>query len=460
MIYRRVVPKEMAYVQALLRMSERAGEIRCKSDIDYIIDTQNFRGCLIDSLDSKRKIKDIMKSIRSKETSHLGKLKLGSHLFCKMHNVVTLTDKQRSDAITSIQDTVYECSLNGILRLSFTCYKDYTVGYIIAKKLIARGVSNVLITPVYFQILKYALRSPENDNSALTTVILEELEAVFAAEDTSLFVKMEIADIFLLNRVEDRGYEMLHIIREAEAVQQEVQGQYDTFVTIVTDTQNVHASEINTENLKVCVNLIVEYGSDDVDMNDVVLPALALVYPEDPGCLRDVLERVEIDTTIFSLGENKFSLYNLFCALWRFIDFNHQHKEELYKRLVEEMVAMSNYCTTGHLARFISVIQGFTDNEDLHVRISVGEHMKIVIGSILDNTLSTAPDEVVDAIISDDQTLFFRFVERTLTDKLPVLLEDYGDVRSDICSAIVLYTGWKYWIISGEVLKKSDEKID
>jgi hypothetical protein len=452
----------MAYSQALRKIDEKTQRLVFKSDVDHIINTFNIRGCKIDSLSMSSKIKDTMKMLKSDSTSPIGKLKLGDFLFSQLYNTVKMSDEKRNSCINFIQNTIYDCDLNMILKLSFTCYRDYQAGYTIAKKLITRGISRVIPMNMYFQILKYALRSPDNDKSALTEVILEELETVFVSEDISIFVKMEIADIFLLNRMEEKGNDMLQIIRELEGDyrHQDVTPLPTAVVTIVTDTQNVHSKDINDCNLKICVKLILIYEAKDVDMDGIVFPMLSLLYPEDQELIRGVLERVEIDTSIFCYGNDKFTLYNVFCALWEFIMCN-KHKDQLLKRLIQEIVSMFEYCTTGHLARFVAVIQGFTDNEDLTLKISTKEHMKMVVCNILDKSLENASDEIVDSIISSDQTIFFKFVEKTLSDRLSELLKEYGDLRKDICSAVALYTGWKYWIITEEeVLLKSDPQDD
>jgi hypothetical protein len=459
-LYRQYKQYKMAYTQALKFMNKRSGVISSVTDVDHLMITKSVRGCLIDSLTYKDNVKEGIRLLKSKDTSNVGKLKLGSYFFTGLYGTIRLSDNFRATIINETQEAVYVSELNAILRLYFTTYLDCGAGYSIAKRLISRGVSEAMPSYMHFQILKYALRSPEHDESALTEVILGELEAIFAAEATTIYVKMEIADIFLMNRREERGNEMLNIIRDEErGGAPRVEGITDvTFNTIVSDSQNVHSADVNNSNLRIGVNLISRYGTNDVDMDDIY-SFLAELHSEDPELISMVLERIQIDTSVFRFEDNNFSLYNLFCALWCFID-HHEHKADLRIRLVEEMVAMAKYCTTGHLARFISVIQGFSEDPDLTSTISSAEHMKMVIGNLLDTKLATAPDRVLDSIIAADQGPFFAFIETTVTVKLSELISEYGDVRQDICKALAAYTGWKYWIISNEALRKSDEKID
>lgn len=64
----------------------------------------------------------------------------------------------------------------------------------------------------YFQILKYIMRNSRASEEIRATII-EEFETLFVDPHVNGFIKMEIADIFLLNNRTVRGNEMLSVLR-------------------------------------------------------------------------------------------------------------------------------------------------------------------------------------------------------------------------------------------------------
>jgi len=69
---------------------------------------------------------------------------------------------------------------------------------------------------------------------------------------------------------------------------------------------------------------------------------------------------------------------DLLNAVWKFIH-SHKHKIELIKRLKEEIKDSFNVCSTGILARLINVIQGFTTDPLLTIKISIDDELKAKI---------------------------------------------------------------------------------
>ena len=49
---------------------------------------------------------------------------------------------------------------------------------------------------------------------------------------------------------------------------------------------------------------------------------------------------------------------------------------------MDEIQEMDMYCSTGHLARFMNVVQGYTDKEELSILINLVRKLKIKEHSI------------------------------------------------------------------------------
>ena len=120
------------------------------------------------------------------------------------------------------------------------------------------------------------------------------------------------------------------------------------------------------------------------------------------------------------------TLEQLFKALWFWI-LEHEHANELELRLMEELGEMRGYCTTGHLARLMSVIQGFTDDENLQIRITNKEQCNSVIRHYLTKKLQECKDEdVLDGMV-DGNDEYKQFIRLKVSEKIAEWEDDYGN---------------------------------
>ncbi len=65
--------------------------------------------------------------------------------------------------------------------------------------------------------------------------------------------------------------------------------------------------------------------------------------------------RIKIDQTMY---EGNQTLQGLFIKIWQYIE-NHEYKDVLKDRMIEELIDMSDTCTTGHISRLVNVLSGF-----------------------------------------------------------------------------------------------------
>lgn len=106
------------------------------------------------------------------------------------------------------------------------------------------------------------------------------------------------------------------------------------------------------------------------------------------------LERVRNDNTLF---QKKWSLYDVLVLIWGKI-INSDHKEQLQKRLLEELGDMSDTCFTGHITRMMNVFTGY--DEDMGIRISWFDQVKSNFTTLLQKYINENPDKK-DAIIEE-----------------------------------------------------------
>lgn len=194
--------------------------------------------------------------------------------------------------------------------------------------------------------------------------------------------------------------------------------------TVYADSQNVHNSKINASVIQSAEYLInSKLKNLNLDLSNCIeniKDILISKYHSDSTLISKSLDYISINTSYFGKslpGKKSITLAQVFVALWFWI-IDSKDRDELEKRLLEELKEMSGYCTTGHLARLVSVIQGFTEDEKLNIRISEKDRMNSVIRNYLTKELEKCSDEkVLDGII-DKNDAFKDFIVTLTKNKL------------------------------------------
>jgi hypothetical protein len=443
----------------------------CKPDIVStapITRTNAGRESMITSLNIRDKISQLLSVLTNQDTTNSSKIQVSDMLCNKLYGMYLLTTEKRQIVIEELSNAVYKGEDIPIpYRLYFLRFRDEKTTYNSCLNLFRRRVGEKMQGTPYFQILKYILRgSIEVYRPEVATDVIDQIEGIFTHPETSIYTKMEIADILLLNGREQRGEEMLAEIRELERQQAEERERRRALMmvnaqpriyplnrnTIYDDSQNVHDHVVNQSVLHVCLRLMELYQPDGYVLGEVEAQLHSICNEQERENINTVLQRIEIDTSMFNTTGTMFGLYDVFSSLWKYIQ-SHSAKEDLLKRLVEEMVAMANYCSTGHLSRFVNVIQGFTDDEMLQIRISNEQQIRAVITQYLDTVLMNAPEDVTDAMMETDKTPFYDFIRDTMNKRIPSLMEEYGsDIGKYIVLSIEKYSSHKGWSITDNIL--------
>ena len=101
-----------------------------------------------------------------------------------------------------------------------------------------------------------------------------------------------------------------------------------------------------------------------------------------------------IDTSRF---EYELSLSDILILIWNKIKSS-KDKDEMEKRLIEELTDMNGLCATGHLSRLINVMSGFYEGV---IKISYKDQIKTYVYRHYNKVLETHPDQ---EIILDEMT--------------------------------------------------------
>jgi len=81
------------------------------------------------------------------------------------------------------------------------------------------------------------------------------------------------------------------------------------------------------------------------------------------------LKRIHLDRTLYS--KYNTNLENILIKIWKYIS-KHEYKNELQKRLLEELQEMAGTCSSGFASRLVNVISGF---DDFSIKISWEEQI-------------------------------------------------------------------------------------
>lgn len=412
-----------------------------RDDIDEDLSSLYTR----DFVEKKKKLTRIL---RDESTSYIVQFKI-ANFFCNKLAVMYHIPGDLSDLLI---DKVYGIVYRGVdlsipVRLRYLRFQNERIPFKTSVKLFEESVRDVLDHIPYFQILKYILKNSLASGETIQA-ILDEFEVLFADNAVSQYIKMEIADIFLLNNREERGNQMIATLRGYRVTDIENER------TVYDDSQNVHDEKVNKSVLRAACKLIEMYSEGEFD-EVKIKKELVEMSPVSEESVTKVFERIQIDTAQFSHGDNRFNLYTVFANLWKFISL-HRHEKELKIRLLEEIISMALYCSTGHLSRFINVIQGYTEDPDLCIKISDFAQIKAVVSNMLQKMLTSAPEEVMESMIDSDQSIFVEFVVDKMNGKIPEIVKEYGEEKTDekepsvydhILSAVISYTKYSEFVM-------------
>jgi len=89
------------------------------------------------------------------------------------------------------------------------------------------------------------------------------------------------------------------------------------------------------------------------------------------------------------------------------------HREELERRVVEELVEMNGWCSTGHLVRLLNVLQGF--DSSVQLALDRKQEMRAALFARLQFAMRKCSQELQEelslAFCSPDKDLLLEFVE-------------------------------------------------
>jgi len=220
------------------------------------------------------------------------------------------------------------------------------------------------------------------------------------AMDKSLHerVRADVSDVLINHNIEPYSSKAREIIHEIGT-----DGQTEIEKSVYSNKENVHL--LNDTFVKYIEKQhVIHVGSlDKIDTICTQIEDLLDDYSsEDIFKIRKSIDRIMLETTLHT--NRKISTADIFRLMWNIIQ-NHDKKETLITRFLEELIDMANTCSSGHAKRLVNVMVGFTD--DLEGSISISDQLVANLKARLNATIRHLPEEesslLVESMVSNGE---------------------------------------------------------
>ena len=297
-------------------------------------------------------------------------------------------------------------------KLLQSIYKDSNVVLKYKSKLVIMFLLNNEFSDYRYYI--YICQILKNMEDALTVEILENVYQIL------IKIKLDnngIADVadFLLSLDEKYGMK-----EKAQQMLESVSFDKNSIKTFYNNAQNIHQVNVE-ESINPFIEKLVELQDVEIELNNKKYKTIPTVddTKEYGEFLEDLI--IQLETIATSLNFDKSQIKRVKSSISRFIFDNtiysdycvsllqiliksyqyiqmHDFKDDLMLRMCEELIDMSDTCTTGHIYRIVNIFSGY----DIDIKIPVEEEVKSCIFARLQKAISLKSDE--------DQEMIFEHI--------------------------------------------------
>ena len=227
--------------------------------------------------------------------------------------------------------------------------------------------------------------------------------------------------------------------------------------TIYNNSQNAHDENKTLQSVKLAEKLYKKIKEFDLANNIECRDMCAYIFDffndnyNYTDICKTVLTRITIDTSVYGF-ESFFNLLELTYSLIKFILMS-EYKDELIKRLYEEMIEMKDLCATGYLNRYINVLQGF--HPEYEVKMEFESQLNASINFYLSKKILEENNDDITLGSYDEKykDLYISFVKKHVNMYIPSLMSQYGekDVMENIVHVLTKITNSK-WFLDGRTI--------
>lgn len=246
-------------------------------------------------------------------------------------------------------------------------------------------------------------------------------------------ILMELVDMLIDFSPED-GKELLSYLREKRKTANDAGPSMDgAECTVYADSQSAHNTEISDSTRRSAKYLVSTYPLvvNPKDKNKYYDDTKEMLIHEcEKECknIAVIIDRIYSDNATFGINVTVDQvLMSLLIWIKTEVKLGKFTRKDILKRLTEEFNEMENYCSSGLLSRLINCMQGFTDDENLAIRISDREQIKSVVYTHLNKEIQACQDDVIIDGLVDKNIKFLNFVRKCINTKTDDWIEEYGE---------------------------------
>ncbi len=205
--------------------------------------------------------------------------------------------------------------------------------------------------------------------------------------------------------------------------------------TVYSDSQNVHYFTEQTDEFleKLSENV---YNSKSFEQVNKIVSDIVMATIKDIKIrykIYESLSRIDLDTAVFT--SNNLSLSDIFVKIWDIIETD-DNKDQLETRMIEELIEMSDTCSSGHVVRFINVLAGdklnFTITWEQQIIANVVGRINAKIRdceiSEINEALSIANTELAT---EEETEIYNKFIKDQLEELYNPLHDEFKEFVSD-----------------------------
>ena len=227
--------------------------------------------------------------------------------------------------------------------------------------------------------------------------VLEYILDVADDKNESIYARSECADVLITL---GEGNEIIfgeQVIEELGDLYNENKNK-----TIYTNAQNAHNETIN-ENTRNIVRALYKDYLKTKSYNDLVKTSYEDIHKElsdidnseeNNDKLHSFFYRVMTDPFRFerlSLSDIVLLVYNKICSF--------ENKNDLMKRLLEEILDCDNSCTTGYFTRIVNTLNGFINDKDMCFNINPRDELRSVIFARINRNIRSLPEKTRESVL-------------------------------------------------------------
>ena len=205
----------------------------------------------------------------------------------------------------------------------------------------------------------------------------------------------------------------------------------DRIKTVYNNSQNIHqfSDQVDRFVEKMIQEKVVVRPYHEVHQDVIDLVRSTIETSEDRFKASKALNRISIDTASFTC--HKVTLAEIFVHVWARIKNSEEDiQKELEKRFVEELIDMSETCSSGHCGRFVNVLAAYDDDLKIGWRDQIVANMAGRItarirdcqDSDIRASLAVARTELAE---DEDNVIYDIFITENLADLRKELYQEF-----------------------------------